>query len=156
ILSVAALGIGLFGSEIVQRSLPSRRRRAQYRAREPRAAHLARARRGRARSRDHSGAATDRSLYAKNRPRHAPAQTAAGAIGHSVGQTASHSALCRELLRDARRIYGADPADHAAIDRRVGCHAETIGCPETNHSSKCRAAAIVASITLVISVIFVV
>src|SRR5262249_13581145 len=46
-------------------------------------------------------------------------------------------------------------ADHAAIERRVRCHAQTTGCPQTTRSSKFHAAAIVGSITLFASVIFV-
>src|SRR5262249_54844433 len=152
---LASYPLLLLESEIVQRGWSSRRRRAQYSAREPRPAHPARARRGGSWGRNHSGAAADRSLHPKNRPRHTPAQAAARAIGHSVGQAAPHPALCQKLFRCACRIYAADPADHAAIGRRVRCHAQTTGGPQTPRSSKFHAAAIVGSITLFASVIFV-
>src|SRR5437773_1625922 len=68
VLSVAAIGRRLLDSEIVQCSLPSRRRRAKHCAREPRAAYLARARRGRPGGSDHSVAPANGSPYVDNRP----------------------------------------------------------------------------------------
>ena len=73
-LPVAAARFRLLYSEVVQRSLPSRRRRAQHSAREPRAAHLARAGRGRSRGRDHSIAPANGSLHVENRARNTSSQ----------------------------------------------------------------------------------
>ena len=138
VLSVAAAGIGLLTAQDVQRGLPSRTRRAQHSAREPRAAHLACARRGRARGSDHSVAPANGSLRAENRPRNASAQTASGAIGHSVGQTAPTPALCRKLLRGARRVYARGAPDHAAVGRQDGGHTEASCCPRTSQAHRPR------------------
>jgi DNA-binding transcriptional LysR family regulator len=104
--SAAAAGIGLLDSQGVQCSLPSRRRRTQHSAREPRTAHLACTRRDWAGGCDHSVIAANGSLRAEDRPRNTPAQTASGAISHSVGQPTPNPALCRELLRGACRVHG--------------------------------------------------
>jgi len=95
-------------------------------------AHLACARRGRARRSDHSVAPANGSLRAKNRPCNTRAQTTSGAIGHSVGQAAANAALCRKLLRGARRAYGRGPPDHAAFGRQVGGRTEASCCPKTS------------------------
>ena len=119
--SIAAAGLRLLGSPAVQCGLPCRRRRAQYSAREPRAAHIARARRSRARGCHHSVGAANRSLPAENRPGHAPAKTAARPLCHPVGQAASHAELCPELLRGARRVHARGPADYAAVIKVARC-----------------------------------
>src|SRR5215216_1713218 len=120
ILSIAAAGLGLLGSPAVQRGLPPRRRRAQYSAREPRAAHVARTRRSRPRGCHYSVDAANRSLQVENRPDNAPAKTAARPLCHPVGQAAPHAELCPELLRGTRRIHARSPADYAAIIKRSG------------------------------------
>src|SRR5262249_61037138 len=155
ILSVAATGLGLLDSQVVQCRLPSRRHRAKHCARKPRAAYLARARGGRPGRGDHSVDPANGSPHIENRPCNPSAQAASGTVCHSVGQAAPYGALCRKLLRGARRIHAADPPDHAAIERRVGSHAETTSCPETTRRSKFHAAAVVGAITLFASVIFV-
>ena len=114
------LELGLLGSPAVQCGLPCCRRRAQYSAREPRAAHVARARRSRARGCHYSVGAANRSLQVENRPGHAPAKTAARPLCHPVGQAASHAELCPELLRGARRVHARGPADYAAVIKRSG------------------------------------
>ena len=138
VLSVAVAGLGLFSSEAVRRSLPSHRCRAQYSAREPRAAHLARARGGRARGSDHSVAPANGSLHIENRPRNTPAQAASRAICHSVGQAASNAALCRELLRGARRVYARGPPDHASVGKQDGRRTETTCCPKISQAHRPR------------------
>src|SRR5215217_8710155 len=120
ILSIAAAGFGLLGSPAVQRGLPSRRRRAQYSAREPRAAYVARARRSRARGCHYSVGAANRSVQVENRPGDAPAKTAARPLCYPVGQAAPHAELCPELLLCTRRIYARGPADYAAVIKRSG------------------------------------
>ena len=111
---------GLLGSPAVRRGLPSRRRRAQYSAREPRAAHVARARRSRARGCHYSVDAANRSLQVENRPGDAPAKTAARPLCYPVGQAAPHAELCPELLRCTCRIHARGPADYAAVIKRSG------------------------------------
>ena len=125
------LELGLFSTQNVQCSLPSRRRRAERSAREPCAAHRACARRGRARNSDHSVAAANGSLRPEDRSCHARAQTASGGVGHPVGQAASNAALCRELLRGARQVYGRHPPDHAAVRKQEGQCAQASCHPKT-------------------------
>ncbi len=114
------------------------RRRAQHSAREPRAAHLAGARRGRAGGSDHSVAPANGSLRAENRPRNTSAQTASGAIGHSVGQAAPNPALCRKLLRGARRVHARGSPDHAAVGKQDGGHTEASCCPKPSQAHRPR------------------
>src|SRR4051812_23921535 len=68
--------------------LPCRRRAAQYSSREPRAAHVARARRGRSRGCHYSVGTANQSLQVENRPGDAPADTAARSLCCPVGQAA--------------------------------------------------------------------
>src|SRR5437773_8105114 len=77
--------------------------------------HLARARGGWARGGDHSINPGNRSLYSENRPRRTSTQAAAGEIGHSVGQAATHSVLRGALLRPACRIYERGPPHLAPV-----------------------------------------
>jgi hypothetical protein len=114
---LAAVGLRLLGSPAVQCGLPCCGRRAQYSARKPRAAHVARARRSRARRGHYSVRAADRSLQAEDRPGQPPAKTAARPLCHPMGQAPSHAELCPEFLRRARRVYARGATYYAAVIR---------------------------------------